>query len=242
MVPREGAATPLDALDLPGGQGWQTAAGFTEAVLKAAILDGRLPAGTRLGQEELARRLGVSRMPVREALARLEAQALVETVPHRGAVVAAISAADAADLYAIRLALEPAAFGLSIPQMGADDWHRAATLITAMDDEQDAGRMGQLNRQFHVALYARAGHPRLLSLVLQHLAAFDRYLRFHLALQGPRGMRQDEHRAMLAAGRNGEAAEAVALLRHHITVAARDTAAFFEERAGRTDKGSERRR
>ena len=114
----------------------------------------------------------------------MEAQALIDFVPHKGAVVTEISASDAADTYAIRLALEPAAFALSIPHLNEEDFARAADLIAEMDAEPDPSRMGELNRRFHMSLYARAGRPRLLALVEGQLAAFDRYLRFHLAAKG----------------------------------------------------------
>ncbi|MXP61873.1 GntR family transcriptional regulator [Roseomonas sp. M0104] len=226
-------ASPLDVLADATAPRWRTAAEFVEARLKAAILEGRLAGGTPLRQEELAERLGVSRMPVREALRQLEAQALVEMSPHRGAVVAEISAADAADLFAIRRALEPAALRLSVPRLTTAQRECAAALITAMDVEPDPGRMGLLNRQFHMALYAAAGHPRLLALVEQHLAAFDRYLRFHLAAQGRERMAQEDHRAMLEAAGAGRADTAAAVLEGHIDHAAAAIAAFFSARPAR---------
>ena len=121
------------------------------------IRSGRFGPGDRLIPEVLAAGLGMSRMPVREALRQLEAQALIDFVPHKGAVVTEISASDAADTYAIRLALEPAAFALSIPHLNDEDFSRAADLIAEMDAEPDPSRMGELNRRFHMSLYARAG-------------------------------------------------------------------------------------
>ncbi|MDJ0387217.1 GntR family transcriptional regulator [Roseomonas sp. E05] len=230
MKPAPDPVSPLDALAASAAPRWRTATEFVEATLKAAILEGRLPGGTPLRQEELAERLGVSRMPVREALRQLEAQALVEVLPHRGAVVAEISAADAADLFAIRRALEPAALRLSIPHLTEAQRDQAGALITAMDVEPDPGRMGLLNRQFHMALYAAAGHPRLLALTEQHLAAFDRYLRFHLAAQGRERMAQQDHRAMLEAAARGEAAAAAAILEAHLDQAAEAIARFFAAR------------
>lgn len=226
------AASPLDCLAPALAGGWRTASDYVEAILKAAILDGRLPGGTALRQEELARRFGVSRMPVREALRQLEAQALVDLVPHRGAVVTAISAADAADGYAIRRALEVAALRLSIPRLSAGQLAEAAGLIAAMDAEPDAARLGQLNRRFHMALYAAAGRARLLQLVEQELSGFDRYLRFHLAAHGRAEMAQDDHRAMLAAAGQGDVATAVAVLERHLDRAAATIAGFFARRGG----------
>jgi DNA-binding GntR family transcriptional regulator len=208
----------------------RTATGFVEATLRSAILSGRLAGGTPLRQEDLAAAFGVSRMPVREALRQLEAQALIDFAPHKGAVVTEISAADAADTYAIRLALEPAALALSIPNLTADDLDRAADLIADMDGEPDPSRMGELNRRFHMSLYVRAGHPKLLALVESQLAAFDRYLRFHLAAKGPEHLSQEDHRAMMAAAVEGDIGRSTEVLRRHIATAADTIARFFAER------------
>ncbi|WP_242662144.1 GntR family transcriptional regulator [Teichococcus deserti] len=224
--------SPLDCLAPELAGGWRTATEYVEGILKAAILDGRLPGGTALRQEELATRFGVSRMPVREALRQLEAQALVDVLPHRGAVVTAISASDAADGYAIRRALEVAALRRSIPNLTAAQRAEAATLIAAMDAESDPARMGQLNRRFHMALYAAAGHARMLQLVEQELSAFDRYLRFHLAAHGRGEMAQHDHRAMLDAADRGDVEAAVAVLERHLDQAAATIARFFRSRGG----------
>jgi len=209
---------------------WRTATEYVEATLKAAILEGRLAAGTPLRQDDIARDLQVSRMPVREALRQLEAQALVDSVPHKGAVVTDISASDAADSFAIRRGLEVVALRLSIPNLTAEDGAAAAALIDAMEEEADPGQLGQLNRRFHMALYARARRPRLLGLVDRELAVFDRYLRFFLAAQGRERMAQQDHRAMLAAARAGEVQQAVEVLERHIDAAAAAMAGFFAGR------------
>jgi len=209
---------------------WRTATEYVEATLKAAILEGRLPAGTPLRQDDIARDLQVSRMPVREALRQLEAQALVDSVPHKGAAVTDISASDAADSFAIRRGLEVAALRLSIPHLTAEDGAAAAALIDAMEEEADPGQLGQLNRRFHMALYARAGRPRLLGLVDRELAVFDRYLRFFLAAQGRERMAQQDHRAMLSAAQAGEVPQAVEVLERHIDAAAAAMAGFFAGR------------
>lgn len=208
---------------------WRTATEYVEATLKAAILEGRLPAGTPLRQDDIARDLDVSRMPVREALRQLEAQALVDSVPHKGAVVTDISASDAADSFAIRRGLEVAALRLSIPHLTDTDCAAAAALVDDME-EADSGQLGQLNRRFHMALYARAGRPRLLGLVDRELAVFDRYLRFFLAARGRERMAQQDHRAMLAAAQAGEVQRAVDVLEGHIDAAEAAMAGFFAQR------------
>src|SRR6516162_7205711 len=75
-------------------------------LIREAILDGRLPPGQRLKEEELARELGISRTPVREALLILQAEGLVDAAPNRGAVVRSHAAADLEDLYQLRALLE----------------------------------------------------------------------------------------------------------------------------------------
>jgi len=211
---------------------FRTAAEFVEATLREAILTGVIPAGAPLRQEDLAETFGVSRMPVREALRQLEARALAEFHPHRGAVVAEISAADNADVGAIRMALEPMALRLSLPALTAEDFKQAEDLIADMDGEADPGRMGELNRRFHMTLYARAGRPRLLALVEQHLMAADRYLRFQFSVLGYNPRSQDEHRALLAACRSGDEATACRLITDHVGQAAEQLAAFLAEREG----------
>ena len=205
----------------------KTASEHVERVLKAAILDGRLSPGTPLRQEALAAAFDLSRMPIREALRHLEAQALIEFAPHKGAVVAEISPQDQADTYLIRQALEPVALRLSIPHLTREDLDRAEDLIADMDREPEHGRLGELNRRFHLSLYARAGHPKLLTLIEQQLISHDRYLRFHLAIQGREELSQQDHREMVAAAATEDADRAVAALSRHLTRAASVSASFF---------------
>ncbi|GAA0578511.1 GntR family transcriptional regulator [Caenispirillum bisanense] len=209
---------------------FRTATEFIEAALRDAILSGAVAGGTPLRQEDLAAAFGVSRMPVREALRQLEARALVEFHPHRGAVVAEISATDAADISAIRAALEPAALRASVPQLTAADLDLAADLLAEMEAETDPGRMGELNRRFHMTLYARCGLPRLLALVEQHLAAGDRYLRFQFDALAYRAPSQREHVALLDACRAGDTEAACRVLADHVEQGRRHLADYLQQR------------
>ncbi|MXN67397.1 FCD domain-containing protein [Stappia sp. GBMRC 2046] len=199
----------------------RTATAYLEESLRSAIVSGDIPGGTALRQEAVAEVFGVSRMPVREAIRQLEAQGLVEFQPHKGAVVAAISAQDAADNWAIRKALECAALEYSIPGLREEDILRAEEGIAEMDSETDFSRLGLLNRRFHMTLYSRAEFPGMLQLIEKHLIASDRYIRFQLAALGRDKMAQDDHRAILAAAREGDAAGACRLLASHIEDAGR---------------------
>ncbi|MBB5754606.1 GntR family transcriptional regulator [Prosthecomicrobium pneumaticum] len=201
------------------GPRYRTATEYVEAALRQAILTGALPPGSPLRQEELAAAFKVSRMPIREALRQLEAQALVDFQPHKGAVVVEITPEDAADNYAIRAALEPAALRHSLPHLTEADFRLAEEIVDAMDSETDDSRLGALNRRFHMALYARAGLPRLLALTAQHLAGADRYLLFHVAAFGRAHLHQDQHRALLEASRARDADAATAILEAHLAEA-----------------------
>ena len=94
----------------------ETSAGRTVAAVRELILRGDFPAGARLGEVELAERLGVSRTPVREALGRLAAEGLVEIVPNRGARVTSWTVAELEGVFDLRAALEPRLTALAVPQ------------------------------------------------------------------------------------------------------------------------------
>src|SRR5437867_8366947 len=97
---------PVPKIIEAGTQLVRNASGAATEVIRQAILDGRLEPGRRLKEEELARELGISRTPVREALLVLQAEGLVDAAPNRGAVVRAHDAVDLDDLYQLRALLE----------------------------------------------------------------------------------------------------------------------------------------
>lgn len=224
------AEQAIASLIAQGAPRYRTATEFVEATLREGILKGALPSGMPLRQEDLARVFGLSRMPIREALRQLEAQALIDFVPHKGAVVTEISLADALDTYVIRRSLETTALRLSIPRMTADDLDLARDLIAEIDMETEAHRLGDLNRRFHMALYAPAGRPKLVQLIETQLVGYDRYLRFHLSARGRDHMAQQDHRAMVEAAAIGDIATAVAVLEGHLDTAAASIEAFFRDR------------
>lgn len=226
----KGLDAALQALISRGVPRYRTATEYVEAILREGILTGALPAGMPLRQEDLARLFGLSRMPVREALRQLEAQALIDFAPHKGAVVTDISLEDAVDTYVIRRALETTALRLSIPALTSADLDLAGDLIADMDAETDPHRLGALNRRFHMTLYARAGRPKLIQLVETQLTSFDRYLRFHLSAYGREHMAQEDHRALVRAARNGDVDTAVRVLESHIDTAVATIKQFFEAR------------
>nr|WP_306660700.1 GntR family transcriptional regulator [Pseudomonas nunensis] len=187
-----------------------------EETLRSAILDGRIPCGTALRQQDLADLFGVSRMPVREALRQLEAQSLLNVVAHKGAVVAALVQGDATETYELRILLESEALRRSIPLLDAADFELAARYIDELETEHNYTEIGRLNRLFHMALYSKAPNRRLLRLVEDGLNEEERFLRFNLEAMGLGKLSQEDHRSLLRAVEDRNIELAVELLEHHL--------------------------
>ncbi|WP_047865229.1 GntR family transcriptional regulator [Rubrobacter aplysinae] len=184
--------------------------------LREAILGGTLAGGEALRQEELGERFGVSRIPVREALRQLEGEGLVEFHPHRSAVVTSLSYLEVEEISEIRVSLETLALRRALPMMSRESLDRAGEVLNLIDAEEDLRKSwGELNWRFHEALFAPAERPRLISLIKSQHTAFERYIRFHLAL-ADYDKPQHEHRELLELCRRGESGAAEALLARHI--------------------------
>ena len=207
---------PLNSIKISGPIPAHLARSVIEETLRNAILDGRLPCGTAMRQQELASLFGVSRMPVREALRQLEAQALLNVIAHKGAVVAPLVQGDAVETYALRILLESEALRLSIPLLEKEDVERAAKHIDDLEMEHDYSEIGRLNRLFHMALYCKAPNQRLLRLVEDGLNEEERFLRFNLEAMGLGELSQEDHRALLLAVEDRNVERAVKLLEHHL--------------------------
>jgi DNA-binding GntR family transcriptional regulator len=131
--------------------------------LREQILGGALSAGARLGEVELAERLGVSRTPVREALSRLSAEGLVELAPNRGARVATWTVDELEGVFALRSLLEPQLTALAVPHATPADVAELDELATRMTElrDRDLDALVPLNRAFHDRLVTLAAAPAL---------------------------------------------------------------------------------
>ncbi len=202
-----------------------------EETLRSAILDGRLPAGTALRQQELATLFGVSRMPVREALRQLEAQSLLRVETHKGAVVAPLIVEDAAEAYALRILVESEALRQSVPHLDADDIALARSFIEQLEVETDYAQMGKLNKGFHMALYAKTSNRRLMALVEQGLNEEERFLRFNLRDMGLGKVAQDDHWQLLHLAESGKVEETVQALQLHLNRGMNAVTQYLERQA-----------
>lgn len=139
----------LDRLAVPSRA--STAYEHVRAALRAALLDGSLPAGARLVQTELAQALGVSTTPVREALRDLAKEGLVIIDSHKGALVRSLKMSEVREIYELRMALEPLMVDRVINALSEEQLQYAEGLHQRMESEDDIGIWVNLNRQFHAA-------------------------------------------------------------------------------------------
>ncbi len=187
--------------------------------LRQSILDGTYPAGSQLRQDALGEAYGVSRIPVREALFQLEAEGLVRIVPQKGAIVSELSLDEINDVFDLRLILEPRLLAQSAPAFTAKD-------LEGLDDIQkrfekaikarNVSEWGQLNADFHMALYAHARQPRTRAIVVALLQTSDRYTRLQLSNTKAMGIAEKEHAHLIALCRAQKVDEACRYLERHI--------------------------
>ncbi|MGQ0661838.1 GntR family transcriptional regulator [Sphingosinicella sp.] len=168
--------------------------------LRERILSGAAGPGQPIRQDTLAAELGVSKIPLREALARLEEEGLLRSEVNRGWFVTPLTAAEAREVYALRLTLEP---GSAARAAARASMREQAQAIIALEELEAAmaghGDVGALNRAFHLALVRPAGQPLTFDIVQRLHVISERYVRKHLEPQGRDARAHDEHRALVEA-------------------------------------------
>jgi DNA-binding GntR family transcriptional regulator len=170
-----------------GPGGWSTKQEYAVTVLREAIVTGQLTPGQRLRQEEVARDLGLSWTPVREALRQLETEGWLIIERHRGAVVTPLSLQDFEDIYVVRLAVEPLAARLGAERADEGtiremDRIRSRMLQMTIRTTDDWDTFLELEREYGSTLYRASRQPRLYDLVMSHRIAAGRYLRVSFAV------------------------------------------------------------
>lgn len=198
--------------------------------LKAAILAGTLAPGEPLRQDEIARRHGVSKIPVREALLRLEVDGFVLFRKNRGATVREISPAEILDLQDIRVALECRALELAVPQMAKSDLERARAVLEDYTEQASPSDWSGMNVRFHQALYEPCGNAALLQMVADLRERLGPFVRLLVSETSGFERPAQEHRDILTACEAGDTQKAVRLLRQHIETTRKETAALMRRR------------
>lgn len=179
---------------------------------------GEYPPGFSLRMSDLARINGVSAIPVREAMRRLEAERLVESVANKGVRVAQLSNADLADAYQLRTILEAEAVRLTVPKLTESDRARAEYLRDDMARHFAAGDVAaahEAHRALHFIVYERAGSPWLVHIISTLWDHTERYRRLGMQwLQQPEYL-SAQHDDVIAALFSGDVDAAVGALRDH---------------------------
>lgn len=211
--------------DLGGVQRIQAASVVSLAYdrIRALILSGDVAPGTRLGQVELAERLGVSRTPVREALRRLTGEGLVAFEDQRGFRVAALALDDVVRRLEVRLLLEPGAARMAAERAAEDDLAALEESIVRERRARSALDIHDASRDFHVRVAAATHNPEMVT-TLEGLWLVEVGRRLLSRRQAtPRWQDADveEHAAILAAIRDADGDRASALMEEHIRDALR---------------------
>lgn len=201
--------------------------------LRDAILSGKYKPGQRLITNELARELGVSRMPVREALHRLEMVGLVTIVPHKGAVVSEVSEEEIIEIYHIRGVLDGLATRLAAPNLTPQDHARLNEILDQMDASvkaKDYDRLLVINREFHEVIWRAAHAPRLQALLQNLYDASQRFRNISLLLPGRIDQITQDHRLIAQALAQNKVADAEHFAIEHHEGTARRLLQTFERK------------
>ena len=192
-------------------------AGSVAAELRRRIMNGQAPPGAVLNQSKLATELGVSRVPIRDALQSLAGTGLVVLNGRSGATVAPMSVSDLDEIFALRHTLEPLAARLAVPNLRRVDLMRMEQMATAIEEAGDALEWVPANATFHTVLYSRAERPRLLALIATLRVLMERYFALWIETVGPPREANDQHREIVAAAGRGDAEEVVRITADHLT-------------------------
>lgn len=206
----------------------QTTPDLIADALRRDIQSGGIPPGGPLRQEDLAARFAVSRIPVREALRRLESEGLVTVFPNRGAFVVRLSADEIREITDLRILIEGDLVHRSVPRMDDDAVARVVGAGEVAARTAGTPAWIETDRAFHESLYLPAERPRQLGMAMSLRRTVERYETLYRQLPEDRERWLGDHRMLVEACRRRDAAGARRCLAEHITRAG----AFLVERVG----------
>lgn len=221
MEKGENSKSDLPENDIRGN--YQRIQDLVFITLRDEILSGKLQPDEKLNTSQLAKRLGVSRTPIREALNRLVAVGLVETIPHRGIYIRKLSIEEVIELYYIRAALEGIAARLAVRNLTEE---KIKSLYQYCEDMEEAHHLGKyqnlldINAEFHETIYKATQSPQLQDLLFQYYSRSRQYRTLGLELPGRYKEIFNEHRQLVAALESGDMEKADYYAReHHLNTA-----------------------
>ena len=192
--------------------------------LRHSILMGEYGPQERLIEEQLAERLGVSQTPIRQALARLEAEGLVEIAPNKGAMVCAFSIEDVWDIYDLRAVLEGYAARRAASRIGEEELLRLRTLAGEMeaapgsftDHEEEIRWLVATNQEFHGTIVVASRNDRLEKLIQRTVQLPLAFKAFFWYTPHERAISNHYHRQILGALETGDTERAEIIMREHV--------------------------
>lgn len=222
MARRNGATPAGHSVDLPVPQledvvgqmrsRYKTLGETVLDILRQAILEGVFAPGQHLRQEELAERIGVSRIPVRTALMQLDAEGLIEFQPHRGATVRSLSAERLREVYNLRILLETFALRQAAETLTPDEKRAIVQEAIKFDKAHEGSEFYAERVEFYRKLYDGARHPVTVEIIEQLRVSVGRY---RLGLRMPDTGFSHESLARLV--QRGTLDKAERMLRTHLT-------------------------
>jgi DNA-binding GntR family transcriptional regulator len=187
--------------------------------LREQILGGAVPPGAELRQEVLARQFGVSRVPIREAMSRLQAEGLIVLRPRRGFAVISLDIAEIIEIFELRMAVEQHALETASRLRSENDVREVEALLVGMETLNPAeGSMPawlKLNRDFHARLVASANRSRLSSITSNLRDAVEPYIRLECYVTGEVEDASHEHREIFDAFKSRDSTRAGEIIRDH---------------------------
>ncbi len=200
--------------------------------LRERILSGDLASGERVNPVEIGDQLGISRMPVREALRQLDAEGLVTIRPNRGAIVTALTPDEVEELFEIRSVLEGLAGRLAAQRINAEDLDELEFLRARMDRTQsDAKLWIQRHNEFHDRLVRCSGRPRLMADITRIRNAMQPYLLMYIAVYNSTEIEGYEHQSLMDALQTGKPQKIESCISNHVMSAGRGVIKFLRTRA-----------
>ena len=199
-------------------------------IVREQILKGQLPNGAPIRQDALANELGVSKIPLREALGRLEQAGLLVNQPNRGYFVLPMSREQADEIFALRLSIEPQAAAYASQVATDKDRSQAMLAFTALETAADSNLadVAVRNREFHIAL-VEAGNRSVTTQLVERLAILaERYVIAHLKPAGRDARAHLEHRGLFDAWLKRDKRKVEKLLKEHIQGTLKDLRAQFK--------------
>lgn len=197
----------------------KSASAAAAELIRSAIVEGRLEPGQRLKEEELARELGISRTPIREALLVLQTEGLVDAAPNRGASVRAYDAADLEDLYLLRAVLESFAARLAAARISGEEvaeLRASCERFGALRATDDVTELVRENVRFHDVILAAARSERLAQMVRSVIALPLVYRSYIWYSPDQKLISEHYHRQLTAALAGHEAERAELVMKEHV--------------------------